>query len=137
MFNLYAAGFVILQSCSDLASHWVKDNQLEKAIAAWTSVLALESLTYIIFLSEFRNQSLFICAKKQTKFYLTIREAFPLCDLSSLSNKFLGLINNCLLRDKQGLPKKKTVHIINAEVILIRDVLYLFIYLFIYSVFEF
>ena len=31
-----------LRSCNNLASHWVKDNELGSVIGAWLTVLALE-----------------------------------------------------------------------------------------------
>ena len=38
-------GLDILQSCSFLASHWVKDVEFESVIAVWASVFALK-VTY-------------------------------------------------------------------------------------------
>ena len=35
-------GLDILQSCSNLASHWVKDVVFESVIAVWASVFALK-----------------------------------------------------------------------------------------------
>ena len=36
-------GLDIIQSCSVLASHWVKDAEFESEIAVWASVLALKN----------------------------------------------------------------------------------------------
>ena len=35
-------GFGILQSCSNLAPHWVKGIKLESVIAVWASVFAVK-----------------------------------------------------------------------------------------------
>ena len=43
MFNATRPGLGIIQSCNDLASHWVKDIELEGVIYVWASVFAVQT----------------------------------------------------------------------------------------------